>query len=150
MLEASMSELGRQHRYRIHGDYSDYYRHRYEHRVFSNVFVLYFVFLIFFYIWLTFLFIVIGARFLLNTRDLNEGSQSQVKHCLSVSSMDKVRIFADGSCLLCMEEFYDSDMVVELHCDTWHIYHYECLEKYVNQEEGRNCPLCKAQFVFHV
>ena len=87
MLWASMSELGRQSTHKFHDHLFGDRTHRQEHKMFFNVFVLYFVTLIIFYVMLTFLFIVIGARFLLNTRQLNEGSQSQVKRCLSFSAM---------------------------------------------------------------
>ena len=98
---------------------------------------------------LVFFFVVIGSRILLNTRRVNE-TRGCCKSCIKESSLEKVKIFADGSCLLCFEEFQDSDEVVQLNCNTLHIYHADCLQKYVEEGEKEECPLCKASFVFYV
>lgn len=35
------------------------------------------------------------------------------------------------TCIICMEEFKDDDEVVELGCDERHIFHFECISKYM-------------------
>ena len=94
---------------------------------------------------------MIGSKFLHSTREHNEHTASKVAKCLKKywKLGGKRKIFADGSCLLCLEQFNDSDIVAQLKCDSWHIYHYECLEKYVAEAEEFKCPLCKAKIVFY-
>jgi hypothetical protein len=44
-------------------------------------------------------------------------------------------------CVICMEEFKDSDQVAELKCDERHYFHQKCLEDWLQRKS--ECPLCK-------
>ena len=44
-------------------------------------------------------------------------------------------------CVICMEEFKDSDEVAELKCDERHYFHSKCLEDWLKRK--LECPLCK-------
>lgn len=63
-------------------------------------------------------------------------------------------------CPICFEQFANNSEVVQLKCNDNHIFHYECMEKYLISLErrearagesrvGRPCPLCREEIVFH-
>ena len=45
------------------------------------------------------------------------------------------------SCIICTEEFKNTDVVSVLNCD--HIYHPKCIKEWCNR--NASCPLCKAE-----
>ena len=45
------------------------------------------------------------------------------------------------SCIICTEEFKNTDIVAVLNCD--HIYHPKCIKEWCNR--NASCPLCKAE-----
>ena len=48
------------------------------------------------------------------------------------------------TCSICLEDFKDDAMIVQLECSKFHIFHVACLENYLRN--GRNvdqCPLCR-------
>ena len=45
------------------------------------------------------------------------------------------------SCIICTEEFKNTDIVSVLNCD--HIYHPKCIKEWCNR--NASCPLCKAE-----
>ena len=52
-----------------------------------------------------------------------------------------VRVQSMQECVICMEEFKDSDEVAELKCDERHYFHSRCLEDWLKRK--LECPLCK-------
>lgn len=56
-------------------------------------------------------------------------------------------------CIFCLEEFKENDIVVTLTCHPTHVYHEDCLGKYlrhnVEQNENRpKCPMCQQDIRF--
>lgn len=54
----------------------------------------------------------------------------------------------DRDCTICLGQFADDDMVVQLKCNQYHIFHYDCLEQYLNYESAfhaiiKQCPICR-------
>ena len=63
--------------------------------------------------------------------------------------MDKLRdttmkTFGDNTCTICMEMLQAEDEVVQLRCHKSHVFHYTCLETYLNRSIKKECPLCRA------
>lgn len=63
-------------------------------------------------------------------------------------------------CPICFEQFNDKSEVVQLNCNDNHIFHYECMEKYLisldrreaqtgESRVGRPCPLCRKDITFN-
>ena len=54
----------------------------------------------------------------------------------------------DRTCAICYEDFKDSDEIVQLPCASTHIYHYACLDNWIEfaqkRNEEPNCPLCRS------
>lgn len=51
-------------------------------------------------------------------------------------------------CPICLDSFNDDSEVVQLKCSRYHIFHYHCMESYMNQGdtfEEKLCPLCRKQ-----
>lgn len=47
-------------------------------------------------------------------------------------------------CIICADEFKEGeDYVTPLACDARHLYHSDCIAKWVKQQN--TCPMCKAQ-----
>lgn len=45
-------------------------------------------------------------------------------------------------CPICLESFNEKSQVVQLKCSKYHIFHYDCMERYL--ETGKDlCPLCR-------
>ena len=47
-----------------------------------------------------------------------------------------------------MCEFDESDDIVELECHKSHLFHFECLESWV-QRGNRECPICRRVIHFY-
>ena len=47
------------------------------------------------------------------------------------------------TCIICMSEFKESDEVSELNCDERHVFHAECIEKWLQTQ--LKCPICKRE-----
>ena len=48
----------------------------------------------------------------------------------------KIMIDGDRDCPICLNQFTDESLVVQLKCNKYHIYHYDCLEQYLNYESA--------------
>ena len=46
-----------------------------------------------------------------------------------------------SECVICMEEYKETDDVAELKCDQRHYFHSKCLADWLKQK--LECPLCK-------
>jgi hypothetical protein len=47
------------------------------------------------------------------------------------------------TCIICLSNFKEDDEVSELNCDERHIFHTECLQRWLEQQ--LRCPLCKKE-----
>lgn len=45
------------------------------------------------------------------------------------------------TCVICTEDFKDSDKVVELQCDERHVFHQECISGWLVKK--KDCPICR-------
>jgi hypothetical protein len=45
------------------------------------------------------------------------------------------------SCSVCLEKFKQGEDIIELHCDSKHIFHPDCIEDWARI--NRTCPLCR-------
>ncbi|TNV71940.1 hypothetical protein FGO68_gene15098 [Halteria grandinella] len=48
-----------------------------------------------------------------------------------------------AECVICMEEYKETDEIAELKCDQRHYFHSKCLEQWLKRK--LECPLCKRQ-----
>ena len=46
-----------------------------------------------------------------------------------------------SECVICMQEFKDSDQIAELRCDSRHIFHKKCIEDWLKNND--TCPTCR-------
>ena len=44
-------------------------------------------------------------------------------------------------CVICMEEYKETDEVIELPCNEKHFFHSKCITDWLNS--NNSCPLCK-------
>ena len=54
------------------------------------------------------------------------------------------------SCIICFENFNESDDVTQLSCDERHVFHQRCLESWMNSDTSQNtlkCPICRNSVV---
>ena len=53
------------------------------------------------------------------------------------------------TCSICLEDFKDESMVVQLECSKFHIFHEDCIKGMLlngNLLESNKCPLCRMPF----
>lgn len=52
-----------------------------------------------------------------------------------------------NECVICLSDFVDGDDVIQLKCSKNHIFHYECLTKWIQSDSNRHgqCPICRAR-----
>jgi hypothetical protein len=50
-----------------------------------------------------------------------------------------------NECIICFEEFSKTPdkQLVELNCNNKHIFHLECIQKWISNPENKSCPLCR-------
>ncbi len=49
-------------------------------------------------------------------------------------------------CPICLDSFNDKSQVIQLKCSRFHLFHYDCMEAYMNngdEFESKLCPLCR-------
>ena len=50
----------------------------------------------------------------------------------------------NNECVICFDDFMeDGKEIVELDCNNKHVFHLECLEKWI--EKNNNCPMCREE-----
>ena len=52
-----------------------------------------------------------------------------------------VKVQSMQECVICMDDFKESDEIAELKCDERHYFHSKCLEGWLKRK--LECPLCK-------
>ena len=48
--------------------------------------------------------------------------------------------FENNECIICLEPMIINDKVKILECG--HMYHYDCINKWIEKKKEINCPLC--------
>ena len=48
--------------------------------------------------------------------------------------------FENNECIICLEPMVINDKVKILECG--HMYHYDCINKWIEKKKEINCPLC--------
>jgi len=48
--------------------------------------------------------------------------------------------FENNECIICLESMIINDKVRILECG--HMYHYDCINKWIEKKKEINCPLC--------
>ena len=48
--------------------------------------------------------------------------------------------FENNECIICLEPMIINDKVKILECG--HMYHYDCINKWIKKKKEINCPLC--------
>ena len=48
--------------------------------------------------------------------------------------------FENNECIICLEPMVINDKVKTLECG--HMYHYDCINKWIEKKKEINCPLC--------
>ena len=48
--------------------------------------------------------------------------------------------FENNECIICLEPMVVNDKVKILECG--HMYHYDCINKWIEKKKEINCPLC--------
>ena len=55
-------------------------------------------------------------------------------------------------CPICFEPFTVQDQVVQLKCNRYHVFHYNCMERYMRYydeneplAQPKQCPLCREE-----
>ena len=56
-------------------------------------------------------------------------------------NLDKEKQEHFDKCVICFEDFKDTDEIAELNCDAHHIFHQECIQKWL--ETNMVCPNCR-------
>ena len=51
----------------------------------------------------------------------------------------------DECCSICLEDFKSGDNIKKLNCT--HIFHKECLQPWFNDNNNRNCPMCRTDII---
>ena len=49
----------------------------------------------------------------------------------------------DSVCCICYGNYEQDDQIVQLPCDSRHIFHYECIDRWLQTRQV--CPICKAE-----
>jgi len=49
-----------------------------------------------------------------------------------------------GECPICIEDMIDENQPVITQCN--HVYHQVCLEKWIHENNDKNCPICRTKF----
>ena len=57
---------------------------------------------------------------------------------------DQAKFYEHTECIICLEEFKQTDRVTPLPCNTRHYFHSKCIEQW-NQKQ-KYCPLCNTPF----
>ena len=45
-------------------------------------------------------------------------------------------------CSVCLEEFERGEQIIQLRCNSMHIFHLECIQSWA--QRNRTCPLCRS------
>jgi hypothetical protein len=53
-------------------------------------------------------------------------------------------LFQNDSCSICLEEYDSNKIAIVMKCD--HMFHKKCIEKWINEYNGINCPICRENF----
>lgn len=74
----------------------------------------------------------------------------QVMRLMNRFPYSKFMLREARDCPICFEQFTDKCEVVQLKCNDLHIFHYKCMERYLNYEDenlpiaqAKQCPLCR-------
>ena len=51
-----------------------------------------------------------------------------------------IKNFENNECIICLEPMIINDKVKILQCG--HMYHYDCINKWIEKKKEINCPLC--------
>ena len=48
-------------------------------------------------------------------------------------------------CSICLDDYKETDQVVQLKCSKYHIFHYDCIKEMINSNDSsiRKCPFCR-------
>lgn len=70
----------------------------------------------------------------------------RMMNCIPYSSF----VISDSKdCPICLQEFTPDCQVVQLKCNSRHIYHVECMKLYLENDEipfmDKQCPLCRSR-----
>lgn len=68
----------------------------------------------------------------------------RVKVWHKIKSQDIEAGITEDTCRICLEEFVDSDRVIQLKCNVNHVYHHNCFERYLQSQidQGTLEPKC--------
>lgn len=78
----------------------------------------------------------------------NSSSQRATEDMLNkinVQEYDPERHKGDSNCSICATEFGKNMQIVVLECDSRHIFHEECIKKWLRI--NTSCPICRAPYM---
>jgi len=58
----------------------------------------------------------------------------RVKDWHKIKSEDNEAGITEDTCRICLDEFVDSDKVIQLKCNVNHVYHHICFERYIEAQ----------------
>ena len=73
----------------------------------------------------------------------------RIMNIMSKIPYSRFMLSEERDCPICLRQFTDECEVVQLKCNQYHIFHYQCLEEYLNYENEvgpimKKCPICRA------
>ena len=75
---------------------------------------------------------------LFNTKNNNKNYKKNDNLIKDHIILDKE--FENNECIICLEPMVINDKVKILECG--HMYHYDCINKWIEKKKEINCPLC--------
>jgi len=80
------------------------------------------------------LYFYIKAKACIKKRKEIQIANRRVKDWHKVKSEDNEAGITEDTCRICLDEFVDSDKVIQLNCNVNHVYHHICFERYIDAQ----------------
>ena len=87
---------------------------------------------------------VYGLCYLFNKIKSFNKNDDSLNESINIDSLNTLIVcdeLPENNCSICLEEFKNEDILKKLTCD--HIFHKDCLQPWINNNNNKTCPLCR-------